>query len=117
MLGDAIPTGIICFYVVPGNKKVNLYWKVGANFDKVLYIIEQVLSPDSEFKEVGSVPANNSYLYELADKDVTNSVTYWYRLVAVSYYGGIKYWDEVVSATPVGTPLRLIDVNAYPNQF
>ncbi|MBU4446678.1 MAG: T9SS type A sorting domain-containing protein [Candidatus Marinimicrobia bacterium] len=88
--------------------------------DKKLTVIERAGKFHLDLVETGGGAGNSSqrHEYEYVDKDVSNGITYWYKLEDLDFAGNKKF-HKTVSATPLksATPTEFHLYPNYPNPF
>ena len=122
----SLPVELISFTAQAGNNKVQLNWFTASELQNIGYIILRSPSENGDYLEVDSyrdnpdlIGAGNSaeaQSYQWFDYNVTNDVTYWYKLRDLDY-NGMHTEHGPVSATPADIPEAYYLSQNYPNPF
>jgi len=116
------------FAAYPVNRRVVLRWHADSENGVNSYRVERVvLIPSSEptdttWTVVGTVQSNShgSHTtpvdYYITDENLTNDISYHYRLIVVSQ-SGIEMAKSETQSTPTAPIIANYELNAYPNPF
>ncbi len=123
---NPLPVQLTFFKAISREGMVKLVWQTQSEINNVGFIIERATQNDGDFSEIASYRTNKNLegqgnstrpiTYEYVDENVTNGVTYHYRLYDVDVNGKRKLLGEV-NATPqiLAKQFRLFP--NYPNPF
>jgi len=103
---------------------ITLDWVTESEVDNLGFNIYRSLNPNKQFTKIndqlipGAGSSSQKHKYEYVDKDVTNGVTYWYKLEDVDYSGNTELHGPI-SATPVAkaAPTEFCFYPNHPNPF
>jgi fibronectin type 3 domain-containing protein len=107
----AVPTGLTA---TPGDGQVLLQWNANPEPDVATYRLYRALAQNGNYVRLDPPVQHPATSYP--DTNVTNGVTYYYRLTAVNLAGLESNRTEFVSATPQATvaPTTPTDFTATP---
>ena len=87
---------------------VLIEWKTATELDNAGFFINRSLSQNSGYSRIGDfISANGDPLsgatYQYTDRNVTNGVTYWYKLETIDIQQNSDLYEPPVSVIPGGT--------------
>lgn len=93
------------FQATPRDGSVLIEWETLTEFDIAGFQVLRGDQEDGNFTEIGDfIPAEGMGVtgaqYDYTDQDVTNGITYYYRLQAFDPSGNPEVYDQTISATP-----------------
>jgi hypothetical protein len=125
----SLPVELISFKAIGRDGKVKINWSTASEIENIGFIILRGDEESGDYSELDSyknnpqlMGAGNSseeHSYHYIDYDVSNNVTYWYKLLDVDFYGVYSEYGPI-SAMPSD---RIIEPEAfylgqnYPNPF
>ncbi len=121
-----LPVELTSFDAAAMNEAVRLQWTTASETGNDHFALYRSTSEAGEFTlittiaGVGESATENTYNY--VDQNLTNGVTYYYRLADVDINGNINTHDMTVSATPVSDAMGMVVTEYklhqnYPNPF
>jgi hypothetical protein len=124
-VGDlALPIELASFTAKGGIGRITLNWTTQSEVDNLGFIIEGSFEVKSYYIEIASYQTNPDLQgqgntthpteYSYTDKNLTNGITYYYRLIDVDYNGNKTYHDPI-SATPYAKEQIASRFYLYPN--
>ena len=123
--GDiSLPVELSGFTAISEKGAVILKWTTESEIENLGFNIYRSTKDNDQFSIIndqlipGAGSSSQKHDYEYIDKDVINSVTYWYKLEDVDYSGHTELHGPV-SATPIAkaTPSEFRLYPNYPNPF
>ena len=96
-----------------------LQWVTESEIENDAFILERSID-QSNFQKIAEIPGHGNstiqHVYTYTDNDVTNGMTYYYRLADRDYNGHLTY-HQVISATPMsGDHITRLN-NQIPERF
>lgn len=121
---NSLPVELSAFTATSSDSKVALYWRTESEIENLGFNIYRSQNSNKPFTMInnqlipGAGNSSSRHEYEYVDKDVTNGVTYWYKLEDVDYSGHTELHGPV-SATPMkrSAPIEFRLYPNYPNPF
>jgi len=123
--GDySLPVELTSFTATAGDSKIALNWSTESEIDNLGFNIYRTTNENGKFSMLndelipGAGNSSQKHEYKYVDKNVTNGVTYWYKLEDVDFSGNTKF-HGTVSGTPMkkALPLAFRLYPNYPNPF
>ncbi|MCX7834675.1 MAG: lamin tail domain-containing protein [bacterium] len=122
--GGELPVELSSFHAVAGIDYVNLYWQTESEVNNKEFRIYRSLTHNElgELIAIVSGQGNSitAHQYRYVDRNVQGGVTYYYRLMDVSFDGSTTLHPQIVTATPltpVTVPYEYDLQQNYPNPF
>jgi hypothetical protein len=125
----SLPVELISFTAIGGNGEVKLNWFTASEIENIGFIILRGQEESGDYSELDSYKNNpqlwgagnssEEHSYHYNDDDVSNNVTYWYKLRDVDFYGIYSEYGPI-SAKPYDSrvePERFYLDQNYPNPF
>ncbi|MCK4639966.1 MAG: T9SS type A sorting domain-containing protein [Candidatus Marinimicrobia bacterium] len=120
----SLPVELTSFTATSGHGQVTLKWTTESEIENLGFNIYRSTNPNVEFLMLndelipGAGNSSSRHEYEYVDKNLTNGVTYWYKLEDVDYSGNTEFHGPV-SATPMqkAAPREFRLYPNYPNPF
>ncbi|MCK4447208.1 MAG: DUF2341 domain-containing protein [Candidatus Marinimicrobia bacterium] len=121
---SSLPVELSSFTATAGDGKVTLHWNTESEIENLGFNIYRGLNSNRKYTIInnqlipGAGNSSSRHEYEYVDKDLTNGITYWYKLEDVDYSGNTELHGPV-SATPVvkAAPSEFCLYPNYPNPF
>jgi len=100
---------------------VLLTWETATELDNAGFFINRSSSQYSGYSHIGNfIPARGDPLlgatYQYTDRDVTNGITYWYKLETIDIQQSSALLEPPVSAIPGGTLTPTVSATATRTQ-
>jgi len=101
----SLPVELSFFTATAGNGQVTLEWITESELDNLGFNVYRSANKNDQFPIInnqlipGAGTTSSRHEYEYVDNDVTNGITYWYKLEDVDYSGNTELHGPV-SATP-----------------
>jgi hypothetical protein len=123
---STLPVELTSFEATAMSEAIRLQWVTASETGNDHFILSRCISPDGQFTQIASVNgagesvSENTYSY--IDHNLTNGVTYYYRLADVDINGNVANHDLTVNATPAHGAMGIavseyrLHQN-YPNPF
>jgi hypothetical protein len=125
----SLPVNLISLTAIAGDGQVELNWSTASEVDNLGFIILRGQEKYGEYLEIdsynnnfqlrgaGNSSAEHSYLY--IDCNLTNNITYWYRLLAVNFYGEKSEYGPISATSDANMtePEFFCLEQNYPNPF
>jgi len=89
----SLPVELACFTANAGDGQVTLHWITESEIENLGFNIYRSLSETGNYQKIndqlipGAGTSSYRHDYEYADNDVSNGVTYWYKIEDVDYSG------------------------------
>ena len=120
----SLPVELSSFTATTGDGEITLKWVTESEIENLGFNIYRSASSNVKFLIIndelipGAGSSSRRHEYEYVDQDLTNGVTYWYRLEDVDYSGNTELHGPV-SATPMkkAAPSEFCLYPNYPNPF
>ena len=116
---QSLPVTLTSFTAQAGDAQVLLQWVTESEIENDAFILERSID-QSNFQKIAEIPGHGNstiqHVYTYTDNDVTNGMTYYYRLADRDYNGHLTY-HQVISATPMsGDHITRLN-NQIPERF
>jgi hypothetical protein len=125
----SLPVELISFTATAGDGEVEINWTTASEIENMGFIILRSHEESGEYSELDSYKKNpklwgagnssEEHSYHYTDYDVSNNMTYWYKLRDVDFYGIFSEYGPI-SAKPSDRliePERFYLAQNYPNPF
>jgi hypothetical protein len=123
---DQLPVELTSFDAAAMNEAVHLNWVTASETNNDHFVVYRSTSQTGEFTQIATVSGAGASAseskYDYIDRNLTNGVTYYYRLADVDINGNVTTHDLTVNATPAHGAMGIV-VNEYklhqnyPNPF
>jgi len=124
LLVDAAVT-LVYFTATPGADIINIKWKTATEFDNAGFFVQRSLTENGQFDRLpisqpefifaeGDGPTGAEYKF--IDEDVTDGITYYYKLEAIGLDNSTEIFGPVsaVIGDPINTPTNTTTSTATP---
>ncbi len=123
---DPKPVELSAFFAAGGNNKITLRWTTQSEIGNLGFeiyrsndregVYNQIASYTSYSDLEGAGNSNQPIHYRFADHQVVNDLTYWYKLAAVDFNGGVEFFGPI-SGIAVQNDVEIITTGNVPDVF
>lgn len=108
------------FTATPGDSQVLVAWTTATELDIVGFYIQRSQQQDSGYQRVSTFkPADGDSItgadYQFLDTNLTNGITYWYRLEAINQGQSSEFYDPVSAIPGAGSSPSLTPTATTPS--